>query len=223
MTITYYKLPPEHIVDDILRSKETKRVQIMGNEFFVFPQVYPSDRFRTTNFILESIEPLFQDAIVCDMGCGMGIIGLFAMQHGAQHVVQIDVNPLAVENAKANRDLYHYTYKQVEIYESDCFDQVPKTIFDIIIFNIPFHSEPHQISAPLEYAFHDPNFASTMKFLTQVISYCHPGTKVFIAFSNKGDVQRLEEIFEKSGLKWQLWDRINADQEYDNRLYKLSI
>ncbi len=148
MAKKYYKLSPNKIVEDINQSKETKKVQIKGNEYFVYPHVYPSDKFRTTNFILDTIQPFLPGANLCDMGCGMGIIGLFAMQHGAMRVVQVDVNPIAIENAKANRDLFHYSDKQIKIFESNCFDHVPKEVFDIIVFNIPFHSEPHNISDP---------------------------------------------------------------------------
>lgn len=221
MTSTYYKLSPDEIVKDIIQSKEIKKVRIKELEFTVYPNVYPSDRFRSTNFILDSIQPLLPDKKLCDMGCGMGIVGLFAMRHGAKHVVQVDVNPVAIENAKANRDLFHYSNDQVEIIESDCFDHVPRQTFDIIVFNIPFHSEPHQISHPLEYAFHDPDFVSTKKFLRQAIEYCHPETKIFIAFSSKGDVVRLEDLFSKSELGWRLCSKINTDQAYDNRLYQL--
>jgi methylase of polypeptide subunit release factors len=223
MTTTYYKLTPEQIIEEIIQSKEIQQVHINGDEYLVFPNVYPSDRFRTTNFILDSIERMLQGATLCDMGCGMGIIGLFAMHHGAKHIVQVDVSPLAVENAKVNRDLHHLSADQIGILESNCFDNVPKQAFDIIVFNIPFHSQPYQIVHPLEYAFHDPNFISTKKFLAQALDYCHQCTKLFIAFSSKGDVQGLEEIFSKSDFKWQLWAKKNTDQEYDNRLYQLSI
>ncbi len=223
MPIAYHKLLPEEIVDDVTQSNEVKRVQIKGSEFLVYPHVYPSDRFRTTNFILDSIEPLLSEAIVCDMGCGIGVIGLFALGHGARQVVQADINPLAIENAKANRDLYHYSNEKIKIYESDCFDNVPLQVFDIVVFNIPFHSEPHEIEDPLEYAFYDPNFRSTKKFLSQVPKYSHAGTRIFIAFSNKGDLQGLEKIFDDSGCKWELWKIANQDQKYDNRLYVLQI
>lgn len=223
MTTMYYKLSPEQIVKDISRFDESKKVKIKGKEFFVYPHVYPSDKFRTTNFILDNIEPLLHGASVCDMGCGMGIIGLFAMQHGAKRIVQVDINPLAIENAKANRALYHYSDEQVKIFESNCFDNVPTQMFDLVIFNIPFHSEPYKIEDPLEYAFHDPNFASTIKFLRQVVAYCNSKTKILIAFSNKGDVQTLETIFDNTNFNWKLWKIINTNQEYDNRIYKLQV
>ena len=223
MATLYYKLPPKQIFEDITQSNKSKKIRIKGREFFVYPHVYPSDKFRTTNFLLDSIQPFLKNANLCDMGCGMGIIGLFALQQKAARVVQADVNPIAVENAKVNIDLYRYSDAQIKIFESDCFDNIPQQIFDIVVFNIPFHSEPYQIEDPLEYAFHDPNFTSTKKFLSQVIRYCHKNTDIFIAFSNKGDIYGLEEIFKINGFRWELWKITNTNQEYDNRIYRLRV
>lgn len=222
MTI-YYKLSPKQIHENIMKSTQQKKVLIKDKYYLVHPQVYPSNKFRTTNFLLDCIQPLVLNSTVCDMGCGMGIIGLFSLQHGAKYVVQTDINPLAIENAKANKDLYSYTDKQVKIIESNCFDKIPKQKFDIIVFNIPFHSEPYKISDPLEYAFHDPNFESTNKFLKQAISYSNSNTNILIAFSNKGDVEGLEKIFNNSFYDWNLWKTANSHQQFDNRIYKLQI
>lgn len=223
MTTLYYKLEPEKIFDDIVQSNRHKKIYIKGREYFVCPHVYPSDKFRTTNFLLDSIQPYLENASVCDMGCGMGIVGLFSLEKGAKKVTQADINPLAVKNARKNAMSYNYTSDKIEILESDCFKNIPTQAFDIIVFNIPFHSEPHQINDPLEYAFHDPDFTSTKNFLVQAHTFSHQDTKIFIAFSNKGDVEKLENIFEFTGYDWKLWKTTNEDQKYDNRIYLLSI
>jgi methylase of polypeptide subunit release factors len=222
MTIGYYKLAPELIFKDIVRDVDHKTVRIKGLDFFVHPHVYPSDKFRTTNFLLDSIGPLVANAHVCDMGCGFGIVGLYALHYGAKSVVQADINPMAVKNAKANKKLHAFS-TQAKIYKSDCFDDIPKQKFEVIVFNIPFHNEPCEIIDPLQYAFHDPMFKSVNKFLSQAVDYCHSSTKIIIAFSNKGDVNGLETIFDRSNFMWDLWKVTNTHQEFDNRLYQLRI
>ncbi|MDN3507098.1 MAG: methyltransferase [Simkaniaceae bacterium] len=221
MNSTYYKLSPDQIIDDISHSDRSKKIKILGKEYFIYPSVYPSDRFRTTNFLLKNIKPLVENATVCDMGCGMGIVGLYALEKGAKKVVQADINAFAVSNAKANKDLYEHSDQKLEIYQSNCFDGIPLQTFDVIIFNIPFHCEPHEIKSTLDYAFHDPDFQSTKRFLFQAQDFSHSNTKIIIAFSNKGDTQVLEGIFSKLGYKWRLWKTTNTDQTYDNRLYLL--
>jgi release factor glutamine methyltransferase len=222
MTATlYYKLPPDKIAQDITQSSSLKKITIKGRQFIVLPHVYPSDKFRTTDFLLESIQPLLNGATVCDMGCGMGIVGLFAIENKAKKVVQVDINPFAVKNAKANRRLHQYTEDQLYIIRSDCFERVLKQSFDLIVFNIPFHSEPYNIKDPLEYAFYDPAFTSTTKFLLEAKNFSHQDTKIIIAFSDKGDVAALEKIFDELQFTWKLWKRTNSDQKFDNRLYEL--
>src|SRR5579864_5016928 len=102
-TKDYFKLDADKIVDDIAASQKEERINIKGIDLLVYPHVYPSDKFRTTNFVLENLQPLFKDKTVCDMGCGLGIVGQFALRHGARKVVQVDINPIAVENARANK------------------------------------------------------------------------------------------------------------------------
>ncbi|NNM43527.1 MAG: methyltransferase [Chlamydiae bacterium] len=218
-TQEYFKLNAEEIFEDVIKLEKEKFVSIEGIEFIVRPNVYPSDKFRTTSFVLKNIQPYLKDKTVCDMGCGLGVVGQYALEHGAKRVVQADINPYAIENAEANRELHKGLNKETSIYQSDCFDNVPKQIFDIIVWNMPFHTEPMVIKNPLEHAFHDPYFQSLKKFLNQLPDYSHENTLTFIAFSNKGDIEGIEKIFDSSNLNWELWKVINADQAYDNRIY----
>lgn len=223
MATAYYKLSPQQIVQDIDRSTKEKRVKIKGLDFLIYPHVYPSDQFRSSLFIIKEIEPLVHNLTVCDMGCGMGIIGQFALHYGAKKVVQADINPFAIENAVANKVLHGFSDKRMKIYESDCFSNIPAQKFDLIVFNIPFHNEPFIFYDPLERAFHDPGFSSLKKFLRQAVLFSHENTQILIVFSNKGDVRGLEKAFNSSEFKWSLWRLTNTDQTYDTRIYRLHL
>ena len=216
----YYKQEAREIYDDIINSHSTKeKITIKGIDLYVLPHVYPSDKFRTTNFVLESIEPLVANATVCDMGCGLGIVGQFALRHGAAKVLQVDINPHAVENASLNKAFHGFSDDQLMVCKSDCFESVPLQKFDLIVFNMPFHTENHEIKDPLEHAFYDPLFRGLKKFLEQLPKYSHEKTLITIAFSNKGNIAEIESIFNSYKLNWTLWKIINADKEYDNRIY----
>lgn len=55
------------------------------------------DKVRTSsyaNFILKN-PALFRDAIVLDVGCGTGILSLFAAKAGAKHVYAVDASDIA--------------------------------------------------------------------------------------------------------------------------------
>ncbi|PAV16987.1 S-adenosyl-L-methionine-dependent methyltransferase [Pyrrhoderma noxium] len=60
------------------------------------------DKVRTStyaSFILNSPE-LFQDAIVLDVGCGTGILSMFAAKAGAKRVFAVDASPNIAEKAQ---------------------------------------------------------------------------------------------------------------------------
>ncbi len=156
------------------------------------------------------------------MGCGPGIVGLFALHNGADQVVQADINPCAVENARENNTLHGMNEDKIKTYQSNCFDNVPKEVFDVIVFNMPYHCDKIKIDDPLKYAFYDPAFVSIKKFLKQAREYSNKETQIFIAFSNKGETELLENIFKQNGYTWELWKITNTDQEYDNRIYRLT-
>ena len=219
----YYKLPPSAILQDIYQlSDQPREVEIKGLKMICCPHVYPSDRFRTTNFLLDSIHPFLKDSRVCDMGCGPGIIGLYAISQGAKKVVQADINPFAVKNAEQNKEYHSISDEKMSVYLSNCFDSVPRQRFDTIIFDLPFHSDTVEISDPLQHAFFDPCFQTVKKFLNQVSEFSiKKNTRIFLAFSNKGDTQALENLFEDSIFNWKLWKVTNQDQEFDNRIYLL--
>lgn len=222
-SVEYYKLPAEAIFEDIkLEVSETIKSKIEGIEIYIDPDVYPSQKFRTTSFLLNNLEIFFKDKKVCDMGCGPGIVGLYAMIHGAKQVVQADINPHAVENAIKNNKFHKFTENQIQTRLSDCFDNIESQIFDLIIFNVPFHCENVEIDNPLKLAFFDPEFSTSRKFLTQAKLYSDSETKIFIAFSNKGNVELLESIFNELDYNFSVWKISNQDQEFDNRIYLLS-
>jgi methylase of polypeptide subunit release factors len=222
MTTSLFKLSGDKVLESVDNRDHPYSSTIEDINLFVHPHVYPSEKFRTTAFVLRSLRNLFKDKSFCDMGCGPGIMGLYALKHGATRVVQSDINPYAVENAKANNELNGYGPEKVKVYHSNCFDKVPKDRFDILLFNMPFHKDKIDTSNPLSFAFYDPEYQSVTKFLEQAKNYSHEGSEIYISFSNKGDVNLLESIFISSGFNWELWKIINENQEYDNRIYKLT-
>lgn len=225
--MTYYKFQPKDILKKIRNSYRIKREckkkidNIFGIKLCFMPHVYPSSEFRTTRFLLRNLRKIFKKKNICDMGCGPGIVGLFALRKGASFVVQADINKYAYENAKFNNLLNNYKQDQIETYLSDCFDNIPKQNFDVIIFNMPFHNDKIEIKDPIQYAFYDPEFKSIKKFLFQAKNYLHSDSQMFIAFSNKGDCAELESLFLKYKYEYELWKIINTNKDYDNRIYRL--
>ena len=221
LTQRYFRLSPDKICEDINQSEYETEANIEGIQLKILPHVYPSQKFRTTKFLLTNIANLVKNKTVCDMGCGPGIVGIFSIKVGAKYVVQADINPYAIENAKLNNKINNIKQSKIKAKLSDCFDKIPKQLFDVIIFNIPFHNDEITLKDPLEYAFFDPKFSSVTKFLSQAKKFSHMNSQIIIAFSNKGDYIALEKLFSEFDYSWKLWKTSNTDQEFDNRLYLL--
>ncbi len=223
-TQEYYKLNPIDICDNVNSlDKESLISEVEEISLSIHPHVYPSHKFRSTAFMLRNLKEIVKGKIVCDMGCGPGIVGLYSVHHGAKQVVQADINPHAVENAKQNNIRHGFSDPKIRTFLSDCFDSLPNIYFDIIVFPMPYHCDEIEIDDPLKYAFYDPDFRSISKFLDQARKFSHKDTQILISFSNKGNCPRLEAIFEKSGYKWELWKVINTEQAFDNRIYSLNL
>lgn len=70
------------------------------------------DKVRTAtyaSFILRTPE-LFKDAVVLDVGCGTGILSLFAARGGAKRVFAVDASDIAE--------------KAEQVVKANCFDHV---------------------------------------------------------------------------------------------------
>ncbi|MCH9612771.1 MAG: Ribosomal RNA small subunit methyltransferase C [Chlamydiia bacterium] len=215
------KKSPREVLQKILNEKVLKKVTIRGIEVVLHPGVYPSHSFETTHALLEAIGPLVSNKIVCDFGCGMGIVGEFALRNNAHKVVMTDINPLAIRNASANKMMYNRRDIDLMIYESNCFDRVPFQRFDLIVFNAPIYGEPQAITRPIEWAFHDPNFQTIEKFLHQAKQFMFTRSQIIIGYSEKGSPEQVEDLFGKHGYKWTRLPKSVADS--DSCIYALTL
>jgi release factor glutamine methyltransferase len=73
-----------------------------GLEFAVWPGVFPPGPTLSTAFTLGYLgRQDLEGAVVAEVGCGTGALGIFAARKGAK-VHACDINPLAVANTNAN-------------------------------------------------------------------------------------------------------------------------
>lgn len=96
----------------------------------------------TTRLCMEWLEQHVQaGASVLDYGCGSGILAMVASKLGAQPVVGVDIDPQAIEAARANsaRNGCGITYALPEGFDPACFD--------IVVANIL--SSPLKLLAPM--------------------------------------------------------------------------
>jgi 16S rRNA (guanine1207-N2)-methyltransferase len=101
------------------------------------PGVFAQDRLdKGTRILLDHIV-IRKDDLVLDMGCGNGIIGIYAAKEGAEHVEMIDANLLATQCCLENITLNQV--KNIQTNPGDLFSTIHDQRFSLILANPPFH------------------------------------------------------------------------------------
>jgi ribosomal protein L11 methyltransferase len=86
---------------------------------------------------------------VLDYGCGSGILAMVAKKLGARDVMGVDIDPQAIESARANAERNHC---EIDFFVPDDFAASPKLQqaagrFDVVVANIL--SNPLKLMAPM--------------------------------------------------------------------------
>ena len=90
----------------------------------------------TTRLCMEMLEKYLKAGdTVLDTGCGSGILGIAALLLGAESVVGVDIDELAVKTAIENGKVNAFTEPEYKILQGNLTDKVTGT-FDIVVANI---------------------------------------------------------------------------------------
>ena len=131
---------------------------------------------------------------VLDMGTGSGVNGILAATKGAR-VVAVDVNPYALDAARANADR-NGVADRVDVRESDVFAGVDG-VFDLIVFDPPFRwFTPRDVR---ELASTDTNYRAMTEFFAQAGHHLTPAGRMLIAFGTSGDIAYLRRLIGANG------------------------
>ncbi|WAK01773.1 peptide chain release factor N(5)-glutamine methyltransferase [Methylobacter sp. YRD-M1] len=117
------------------------RREFWSRDFHVSPDVLipRPDTELLVELGLEFIPPDKPFKLI-DLGTGSGIIAItLAAERPHAQVIAADFSPAALEIAKHNAQRHHIT--NVRFYQSDWFDDVPDTQFDLVISNPPYIAE----------------------------------------------------------------------------------
>jgi ribosomal protein L11 methyltransferase len=109
------------------------------NKIIIDPSVVFGTGFHpTTRMILESFYTLTEtertDSCI-DLGCGSGILSVFAAKRGVNKVVAADNNNLSFEVACKNKVLNNVC---IEIYKKDIFEFLPYS-YNVVFANLYYH------------------------------------------------------------------------------------
>ncbi|MCU0487565.1 MAG: methyltransferase [Anaerolineales bacterium] len=105
---------------------------------FSLPGIFSSDRIDAgTRVLVESIN-IPRGAQVLDLGCGYGLVGIYAAGAGAETTDLIDVNLLAI--AATRKNLSYHQIQTARVWASDALEAVGDQRYTHILTNPPFHA-----------------------------------------------------------------------------------
>jgi len=156
--------------------------------------------FFSTHLLLNQIKKLpLKNKKLLEPGAGSGLISVYAAKHGAG-VTATDINPIAVEFLRQNSEKNKV---QINIIESDLFDEVPLQLFDIIVINPPYYKkEPESY---IDYAWNcGENGEYFQKLFSQLKSYIHTGTKILMVLCDGCDIDMVKSMADQKGYKMRI-------------------
>lgn len=92
---------------------------------------YPTS---TSNLIAKVLE-VPEGSSVLDVGCGVGVLAIYAALKGAGHVSAVDIMEEACRYARVNAEK-NRVGNIVEVYQGDLFDPLPPRKYDVIIDDV---------------------------------------------------------------------------------------
>ena len=117
------------------------------------PEIFsPAAADRGTLAMLSQVE-FSPDDKVLDLGCGCGIVGIYAARLlGGDKVVMTDVSPIAVSTAKENA--VKNGVGGIRTYQGSGYENVKENNFTLILSNPPYHTDFSVAKEFIEDGFH---------------------------------------------------------------------
>lgn len=130
------------------------------------------------------------------MGAGNGLISIYAAKHRAS-VTATDINPVAIEYLKINTVQNH---TEVNIIQSDLFENIPLQQFDIIAINPPYYKKnPQTLLDHAWYCGENGEFFS--RLFARLREYIHPDSEVLMVLCDGCDIGMIKNAAGKNGFE----------------------
>lgn len=171
-----------------------------GIRIQVHPDVFPPNLTLSTKILLNFLgEKELVNKSFLELGCGSGIISLFAVKKGAK-VTATDINTTALtfltENAKTNN-------LELEIIESDLFQSIPNKAFDCIAINPPYYPRNPKNSKEKAW-FCGEHFEYFEALFPQLKNFLIATNETFMILSEDCELEKIKAIASKSGIAFTM-------------------
>ena len=183
----------------------------------VHPEVFPPHLTLSTKILLDFISEInLNGKSFLELGCGSGIISLFAAKKGAI-VTATDINKTAlqflIENSKKNQ-------LEISILESDLFDKLKNQSFDYIFINPPYYPKnPKNVKEKAWFC--GENFQYFEQLFKQLPEYITLDNYIYMILSEDCGIENIKFIASKSLINFTLINQVRKLGE-NNFIYKLT-
>lgn len=201
-------------MDEASLADESGEFCMADMQFAVHEGVFPPTAFPSTRLFTEMI-PFRSGRSFLEVGCGAGVTAIVASKAGCEPVVAIDINPMAVVNAKENVRRHRLEAK-VSVFQGDIFAPLPENMkFDTIYWNsnFVFVASDYTYKDNLQRAFFDAGYFCHDRYVSQAHKYLTSDGELLLGFSDLGDRARLEAIGSRNQYEIRTLDSRRSDEE----------
>ena len=143
-------------------------VTIMGERLTLVtrPGLFSPEHVDRGTLAMLSVAGFAPGLRVMDLGCGCGVVGILAAKKcGAENVVMSDIDPEAVDTARANAAANGVDGVMIAV--SDGFAQLDEACFDLILSNPPYQTDFSVAKAFIEKGFNRLKIDGRMLMVTK--------------------------------------------------------
>ncbi|MCC6779602.1 MAG: methyltransferase [Hyphomicrobiales bacterium] len=188
------KLMMPALVWRMQRHRQAYEVSYRGERIIVLPEVFSPRYDRSSKVAIAWLPPLVGKTFL-EVGCGSGIVSLFAARAGARLIVATDISAAAARNTKLNLDAHGIV--NAFVLQADLLDAVAGK-FDLVLFNPPFYdAAPRNV---LERAIFDQGLDVLKRFIADVPRCLAADGQVMLGFAKGGDEGLLRRELERARL-----------------------
>ena len=186
-----------------------------GIKAVVHPNVFPPHFTFSTKILLDFIKSIdLKDKTFLELGCGCGIVSLFAAKKGAK-VTATDINEIALEYVK-NSALTNNL--NLEVKSSDLFENLNNCQFDYIVINPPYYPKnPKNIKEQAWFC--GANFEYFEKLFLQLPKYIN-NNQVLMILSDDCNFDKINAIVNANQLQLSIIEKRKAWLE-TNYIYEI--
>ena len=142
------------------------------------------------------------------MGCGSGIVSVFAASMGAK-CLAVDVNPVSVKAAEENA-IQNGFADNVKTLQSNLFERISsEEKFDIIFFNPPYYEKEPKTDFEKAF-FTGKDFRVIRYFLQRAKSHLAEGGVIYFITSSDLDIELFLNMVKAGGFEFNIMKKVNT-------------